>query len=323
VGFLPPTGRIPPDSGGWHRGVLSRSVAGARTERPLLIRLQLTMCAVISARVRKYQSYCPEPESLSALCAQTSCDKSIACFNVGAFVMDLKPEIKKILDKHESSFNLKPPSLPNDEFEKGRKAREQDFYLMTVHLTEVYDSIDEDAIEELRRNIADKLALDSLQRVSRSEWWWSPPSDSVASTLREVQRALEKTEKKKTSDSLRKFRWIWWVLRELIYLAIVVSLFTAANSKFETVVVAALVLIYTSVASARTAILISFGYLAYTAELIYWEFGRKLRLKVPISRLTEAEKVVSDLSIPNLIHTISIGVGSLIALWHLVITLLK
>src|SRR6202044_2228687 len=41
-GFLPPTGRIPPDSGGWHRGVFSRSVAGARTERPLLIRNKFT-----------------------------------------------------------------------------------------------------------------------------------------------------------------------------------------------------------------------------------------------------------------------------------------
>jgi hypothetical protein len=34
-GFLPPTGRIPPDSGGWHRGVLSRSVADAIHPRSL------------------------------------------------------------------------------------------------------------------------------------------------------------------------------------------------------------------------------------------------------------------------------------------------
>jgi hypothetical protein len=32
-----PTGRIPPESGGWHRDLVSGSVAGARTERPLLI----------------------------------------------------------------------------------------------------------------------------------------------------------------------------------------------------------------------------------------------------------------------------------------------
>jgi hypothetical protein len=37
--FLPRCfGHIPPDSGGGHRGVFSRSVAGAQTKRPLLIR---------------------------------------------------------------------------------------------------------------------------------------------------------------------------------------------------------------------------------------------------------------------------------------------
>jgi hypothetical protein len=51
------TGRIPPDSGGWHRGLVSGSVAGAQTKRPLLILRQHTMRAGISARVRKYQGY--------------------------------------------------------------------------------------------------------------------------------------------------------------------------------------------------------------------------------------------------------------------------
>src|SRR5580700_3137998 len=36
-GFLPPTGRIPPDSGGWHRDLFCGSVAGALTTRPLSI----------------------------------------------------------------------------------------------------------------------------------------------------------------------------------------------------------------------------------------------------------------------------------------------
>ena len=34
---MPPTGRIPPNSGGWHRDLFSGSVAGALTSRPLLI----------------------------------------------------------------------------------------------------------------------------------------------------------------------------------------------------------------------------------------------------------------------------------------------
>ena len=123
-------------------------------------------------------------------------------------------------------------------------------------------------------------------------------------------------------DRLQKFRWIWWILVELIYLAIVLGLFSVASSKFETVTVAALVLIYNKVAEIFAATALSFTYLAHTAEVIYWEFGRTLRLKVPISRLTEAREALGDLPIPNLIHKISIGIGSLIALWHLVVAFL-
>jgi hypothetical protein len=247
------------------------------------------------------------------------CDKSVAWFKAGVLVTDLAAEIKKILDKHESHFRLKPLSFPNDEFEKDRLEREREFHLMTTFLTA---SVDDDDIEELKQNIANKLALNSLQRIGRYDWWWSPASDLVASTLREVQRTLEKATKKKIGDRLHKFRWMWWVLRELIYLAIVVSLFSVASSKFETVVVAALVLIYSRVALVGTGILVSFVHLAYTAELIYWEFGRTLRLKVPISRLTDAKKALGDLPIPSFIRNISIGIGSLIAVWHLVIAVL-
>ncbi|MGA7640082.1 MAG: hypothetical protein WCB00_24330 [Candidatus Acidiferrales bacterium] len=232
---------------------------------------------------------------------------------------DFKPEIRKILDKHRDRFVLKPLSFPNERMEQARLERERDFDLMTHFLTR---SMDEDDVEEFKQNIADKLAYDSLPRIG-DNWWWTPPSDLVASTLRDVKRTLERSTEKKARNWFRKVRWMWWVLRELIYLGIVLSLFSVASSRFETVTVAALVLIYSQVAFVGSAIGMSVVYLAHTAEVIYWEFGRTLRLKVPISRLTEARKLVDDLSIPNLIHNISIGIGSLIALWHLVIALLR
>jgi len=86
--------------------------------------------------------------------------------------------------------------------------------------------------------------------------------------------------------------------------------------------VAALVLIYNKVVLIGSGVAIFFVYLAHTAELIYWEFGRTLRLKVPISRLTEAKKALGDLPVPSLIRNFSIGIGSLIAVWHLVVVLL-
>ena len=102
---------------------------------------------------------------------------------------------------------------------------------------------------------------------------------------------------------------MWWVFVELVYLAIVFGLFSVATSKFETVVFAALVLIYNRVAGVGIAAAWSFAYLAHAAELIHWKFGRMLGLKVAIAPLTEAKKAVGDLSIPNFIRLISIGIG--------------
>lgn len=235
---------------------------------------------------------------------------------------DLKSEIKKILDKHESSFRLSPSSsFLTAEFEKSRKERERDFYLMTVHLTEVYDSIDENAAEELKHNIANKLAYDSLPRIG-GNWWWSPASDLVASTLREVQRTLDKSSKKKPQNWTHWFRWPWRIFVELVYVVIVLGLFSVATSKFEVVVIAALVLIYNRVAGVGVGTVWSFAYLAHAAELSHWQFGRALRLQVPIAPLTDAKKAVDELLPQNILHVIAIGIGSLIALWHLAFALL-
>jgi hypothetical protein len=242
-----------------------------------------------------------------------------ACFKKGAFVTDFKSEINRILEKHKGGFALEPLRFPDDELENDRLERKREFHLMSAYLTA---ALDEEDVEELKQRIADKLAYNSLQRIGENDWWWSPADDLIASTLRDVLRTLEKDTKKTTGDKLRKFRWIWWVLSELIYLAVIIGLFSAASSKFETVVIAALVLIYSKIALVGSGIAIFFVYLAHTAELIYWEFGRTLRLKVPVSRLTEAKKALGDLPVPSFIRNVSIGIGSLIAVWHLVVVLL-
>ena len=87
---------------------------------------------------------------------------------------DFKPAIKKILDEHENSFRAKATFATS---EKERREAEGDFYLMSVFLRvdkDSSDSIDEDAVEELKKNIANKLALSSLQRIARNDWWETP-----------------------------------------------------------------------------------------------------------------------------------------------------
>ena len=138
---------------------------------------------------------------------------------------DFKPEIKKILDKNKDRFALEPSSL-DDEFDKReREDRARDFYLMNRYLIEGRDSIDEDDAEQLKKDIADKLAVSSLDRVGRNDWWWKPANGSVTGTLEEVQRALEKMTASNTRKWTRKLRLAWKVIAELIYLVIVLALF--------------------------------------------------------------------------------------------------
>jgi hypothetical protein len=67
-GGLPPTGRIPPDSGGWHRDPFSGSVAGARAERPLLILRVDYFIESILTTIRRYQRYCKPDKQKPDVC---------------------------------------------------------------------------------------------------------------------------------------------------------------------------------------------------------------------------------------------------------------
>ena len=118
---------------------------------------------------------------------------------------------------------------------------------MNRYLIDIHDSIDEDDVEELKQDIANKLAISSMDRVGRKDWWWTPANGLVTGTLKEVQRTLEKMTAGNTRGWPRKLRLAWKVLAELIYLAIVLGVFSVASSEFEIVVFAALVLIYNSV----------------------------------------------------------------------------
>jgi len=160
---------------------------------------------------------------------------------------DFKSEIKKILDKHREQLPLEPSRVRGEIFDKDIEEWQRDFDLMNRYLIDIHDSIDEDDVEELKQDIANKLAISSMDRVGRKDWWWTPANGLVTGTLKEVQRTLEKMTAGNTRGWPRKLRLARKVLAELIYLAIVLGLFSVASSEFEIVVFAALVLIYNSV----------------------------------------------------------------------------
>jgi hypothetical protein len=245
-------------------------------------------------------------------------------------VSDLKADIKQILDKHERDRVQKwrvPPSERfgeeyKEQYEKDRLESEREFGLMTVYLPSVEDTIDEESAKELKQNIEQKLAIRSLEKIGDNDWWWKSPSGTEAETLRKINRAVEKFLGEQEGPKFGKLRWAWWVFVEVVYLAIVVALFAETSSKFETAVIAALVLIYNQIAGVGIGFGMIITNLIQAAELIRWEFGQTLNLKLPFAPVTEAREAIRKTTGRNFLRMFSLGIGSLIALWHLVIALL-
>ena len=237
-------------------------------------------------------------------------------------------QVGTIIEKHEKQLLPNEPERElffNSEEAYARECerRQRELWLMRRHLLEDRPSIDYDDGEELKEMIANKLAVSSPNKTHSSDWWWTPADPSIQEILREVQRALEKETKSKARSWRREMFYAWSVLSELIYLAIVVGIFSAATSKFETVVFSALVMIYNAVTSRISGIGLGAIYLMYRLEEAYGDIGRALGLKVPTAPAREAAKQTTRSGAAALIRNVSIGIGSLIALWHLVAAILS
>jgi hypothetical protein len=182
--------------------------------------------------------------------------------------------------------------------------------------------IDQDDSEELKEMIANKLAVSSMNRAHSSDWWWTPADDSLQNILRELQRTIEGETISKVQTSGSMFHYARLALAELVYLGIVVALFSVARSRFEASVFAALVMIYNSVLYTGSVIYRGAHSIMWRTEKAYGEIGRALRLKIPVSPVKEAEKAIRESSVAFMIHVGSITIASLIALWHLVAAML-
>jgi hypothetical protein len=241
---------------------------------------------------------------------------------------DLKASIEKIVAKHKHEFMLNEETAREHSGEDGVtfvKNLTREFDLMHLYLVECKESFDEYDAVQMIDQIKNKLAVSEThwQRVRPDEWWWLPAQPVVEKVLREVQRNLEKTTENNRQRWFRIMRYAWHVLVELVYLTIVWGVFTAANSKFEEIVFAVLVLIYNSVASVGPAVGMGIVQLLYSNAAAHGEIMRSLNTKASVNDVNEAAKTVSNLTVEVLIHNVSIGIGTLIALWHLVTAIVR
>lgn len=239
-------------------------------------------------------------------------------------MLDLKPEIEKLFAKYEKDFRLDEITAEIEGEQGVRFAQDlrKQFRLLRVHVIECRESIDEDEAEELKELIANKLALGS-KTAEPNDWWWTPAEPTAQKLLKSIQRTLEKATEKKSRAWRRWLRYAWKLFVELAYLAVVVGVFSVATTKFETIVMAVLVMIYNATKGVGAGVGVTLAYLASGLENAYGEIGRSLRLKVPVSPSREAEKRVSEVGVDILVHGISMGIGTLIAMWKIVATLLE
>lgn len=238
-------------------------------------------------------------------------------------MLDLKAEIQSVFAKHEKDFILDEKIAARISGDEGlRRAEElkRQFWLMRVHILENRDSIDEEEAQELKELIANKLAIGSKTAVD-GDWWWTPADPNVASFLEQIQRRIEKGTKTKSRIWKMWPKYIWAVLVELAYLAIVVGVLSVGTTRFETIVLAALVMIYNAVTATKVGVGLSFTFLASALQTAYGDIGRGLRLRLPVAPEREAQKRLNEASIGMFIHGISLGIGSLIAIWEIITTI--
>lgn len=187
-------------------------------------------------------------------------------------------------------------------------------------MTEIEGPIGEEQAEALKEQIANKLAVGAIV-AGEEDWWWTAPSPTAERLLQNVHRVLERATPRK-GVWRRRLGYAWVVVEEFIYLGIVVGVFSVAATKFETATFAVLVLIYN-----RTREMGSGGATIYQSlwaglSQIYGAIGRRLKLKISVRSEIDALRDQKQLAIKVAIYLISTSLGTLIALWHLLGTIL-
>jgi hypothetical protein len=240
--------------------------------------------------------------------------------------------INTVIDMHRKHLI---PAGPNREryasdetYEEAKKAYENKFAdiereldILRSRLRSDQDAIDPEDADYQKEQIENKLAVSSIEIAHPDDWQWTGVSPAHQSLLRDVHAVLQKESTSKSQRWKRILFYVWHGLGQLCYLAIVLGLFYIASSKFETVIYSVLVLIYNAATlSHRTTILGTVAVLGQT-EAAHVDLARALRFRVPLSDLKEAVEETKKSIALNKIHALGLGLGSLIALAHLVVTI--
>jgi hypothetical protein len=228
---------------------------------------------------------------------------------------DLAVALEELFSKYENESLSEVARKLDSDFEQNKHQFELTRYY-------VRECIKDGDFDTLKANIDNKLAV-GRQRIHPSVWWWAPVPWRLRDLLEKVQKTVEKFTEPKPWRGRRWLRYGWKVLVEIFYLGIVIGIFAAATSKFEKLVFAILIMIYSQLSGIGLLVRTGTMMLGYQHEEAYGEIGRALRLGVPISRTSAAAKELSKTTVETFIHLVSISIGSIIALGYIVVLILK
>jgi hypothetical protein len=151
---------------------------------------------------------------------------------------NLAAEITRTLDEYQRRWKSPDTLL---EAESVRRKLLNDIEILRNTLGH-YGTLDRVKASQFRELISSKLEMMQRNSASPSDWWWETPTHPMMeSLLATISLSLSGAIR----PPARRLSFAWAIVKELLFLGIVVALLLAGRNNFETRVVAILVLIYT------------------------------------------------------------------------------
>jgi hypothetical protein len=221
-------------------------------------------------------------------------------------------DVGEEIDKLCETYRLKVEMGKQDDYIKSDEIKESLLDEIQAIRHRVAPSIiDDESLEstrEFRQQIDSKLAL-KREKARENDFWWTPPAfqtteQLLADILKVVDKELAQPSKKVVLP------YVWQVVKDLIYLAVIAALLLSAHSQFELRVLAILILIYSNVVYALMFAANASTVMAKALDGDLGRIGRALGLTwlKPQDADTRKDDII------RLIHTVSISIGTLCAM---------
>jgi len=169
----------------------------------------------------------------------------------------------------------------------------------------ILDDDSMEAMREFRQRIDSKLAL-KQEKARENDFWWTPPAfETTERLLVDVLKVVDKELVPPPKRSVVPY--VWQVVKDLIYLAVIVCLLLSAHSQFELRILAILILIYSNLTYSMISAALTTTSVVKALDGELGRIGRALRLMWLKPQDTDSRKD----DILTVIHTVSIGLGSL------------